>query len=199
MGGLGMKRAVHALRVFLIFLAAVVVWGGFSAPASAQLTAVTAASSGSDEPILPPPPSPNDTREFLRLLDDPSVRQWLKDSLSQTDADGDIEAQESFREDIRERISSIGERIQALGVAWQILPDVPDMLQSEWDEQISTAQKMRSVTYILIFILVGAGLEWLYRQNMGFYLLRLEQEPRISPLDKLKAATIRMGLLFAGW
>ena len=42
---------------------------------------------------------------------------------------------------------------------------------------MSADQSLRTITYVLIFLIVGGGLEWLFRQYTQFLLLRLELSP----------------------
>ena len=161
--------------------------------ASAQFVPTTG---GSEAPVVPAP-SPNDVKEFLRLLADPSIQTWISDSAN---ADGTLEdaPASSLRQQIDAQLARIGERAQSLTLAWQVLPQMPAVLANVWTTELSTAQKVRSVTYILIFLLIGFGLEWLYRQYLRHPLLRIEQAPKDAPSQKLTGALLRAAIIFAG-
>ncbi|MEX0282707.1 MAG: mechanosensitive ion channel family protein [Arenibacterium sp.] len=152
--------------------------------------------SGSDAAAVPDP-SPNDVKEFLRLLGDPSVQNWITESAN---ADGSLTEQQSqsLREQIDAQMARISDRAQSLVLAWQVLPQMPTVLAEVWTDELSHAQKVRSVTYILIFLLIGFGLEWLYRQTVRYPLLRLEQAPKDAPSQKVIGALLRAALIFAG-
>lgn len=49
----------------------------------------------------------------------------------------------------------------------------------------SHARKVRSLTCILTFLLIGLGLERPYRHFMQYPLLRVDQAPKDAPLEKL--------------
>ena len=170
-----------------------VVLCGFTLPATAQLIP---SSGGSDEVVVPAP-SPNDVKEFLRLLGDPSVQNWLKDSVSE---DGVVETGPTLtlREEIDARLSRIAERAQLLVLAWNIVPRMPMVMSEVWDSELSSSQKVRSLTYVLTFLLIGLGLEWLYRQFMQYPLLRVELAPKEAPMEKLTGAFLRAGIIFGG-
>ncbi|MEX0284125.1 MAG: mechanosensitive ion channel family protein [Paracoccaceae bacterium] len=142
-------------------------------------------------------PSPNDVKEFLRLLGDPTIQQWITDSAN---ADGtlDTATAQTFREQVDTQLARIANRAQSLILAWQVLPQMPEALQDVWTSELSHAQKVRSVTYILIFLVIGFGLEWLYRQALRYPQLRIEQAPKDAPSEKFVGALIRAAIIFAG-
>ncbi|MEM7318940.1 MAG: hypothetical protein AAF408_07945, partial [Pseudomonadota bacterium] len=47
------------------------------------LSQIVPSTGAADAPAIPAP-SPNDVKEFLRLLGDPSVQEWIKDSATET-------------------------------------------------------------------------------------------------------------------
>lgn len=154
-------------------------------------------SSGGSEETTIPDPSPNDVKEFLRLLGDPSVQEWIKDSANE---DGELDTAPvlTVREQVDARLASIAARAQSLAVAWNILPRMPMVMADVWETELSHAQKVRSATYVLTFLLIGLGLEWLYRQFMQLPLLRVEQAPKDAPMEKLVGAVMRAAIIFAG-
>ena len=154
-------------------------------------------STGSSEATVVPPPSPNDVKEFLRLLGDPSVQAWITESANDDGTLADNQTR-SFREQLDTQVARIANRAQSVVLAWQVLPQMPSVLAEVWATELSHAQKVRSVTYILIFLLIGYGLEWLYRQTVRFALLRIEQAPKDAPSQKFIGALLRAAIIFAG-
>ncbi len=154
-------------------------------------------SSGASETAEIAAPSPNDVKEFLRLLGDPSVQEWIRDSVSE---DGEIATGPvlTTREQIDAQLARIAQRAQSLVLAWNIMPQMPSVLAEVWETELSHAQKVRSATYVLTFLLIGLGLEWLYRQYMRLPLLRLEQSPKDAPMEKLTGALMRAAIVFTG-
>ncbi|MEX0339946.1 MAG: hypothetical protein AB3N11_13005, partial [Arenibacterium sp.] len=153
--------------------------------------------SSSSQTAEVPPPSPNDVKEFLRLLGDPSVQAWISDSANADGTLGQPDSQ-SLREQIDAQVARISDRARSLVLAWQVLPQMPTVLADVWTNELSHAQKVRSVTYILIFLLIGFGLEWLYRQTVRYPLLRLEQAPKEAPSQKVIGALLRAAIVFTG-
>ncbi len=177
------------LRIFLTVL----LLCGFTQIAQAQMVP----SSGGETETAIPDPSPNDVKEFLRLLGDPSVQEWIKDSATE---DGTLDDAPvlTFREQVDARLASIAARAQSLALAWNILPRMPMVMADVWEAELTHAQKVRSATYVLTFLLIGLGLEWLYRQFMQLPLLRVEQAPKDAPTEKLVGAVMRAAIIFAG-
>ncbi|PSL18106.1 mechanosensitive ion channel family protein [Shimia abyssi] len=156
-----------------------------------------APSSASSETVAVSDPSPNDVKEFLRLLGDPTIQNWITESAN-TDGSLDNGSVLTLREQIDTQIERISARAQSLILAWEVLPQMPAVLQDVWDTELSHAQKVRSVTYILIFLLIGFGLEWLYRQFLRRPLLRIEQAPKDAPSQKFVGALVRAAIIFTG-
>jgi small-conductance mechanosensitive channel len=85
-----------------------------------------------------------------------------------------------------------------LFTAWDQVNQAPKMIVRKWQQEMSNAQTLRSVTYILIFLFVGAGLEWLYGQYAGQHLLKLELQKPQSLKRRIHTAFFRALLTFAG-
>ncbi len=154
-------------------------------------------STGNTETATVPDPSPNDVKEFLRLLGDPTIQAWLNQSASASGA-LDTGPALTLREQVDAQLARIADRAQSLALAWEVLPQMPTVLTEVWNTELSHAQKVRSVTYILIFLLIGLGLEWLYRQALSYPLLRIEQAPKDAPSKKVIGALLRAAIIFAG-
>ena len=181
---------IAVLRVFL----AVLSFGLLFGTAHAQFVP---GSSGAEAEVVIPAPSPNDVKEFLRLLGDPSVQDWIKSSAAESGV-VDNASVLTLREQVDVQLTRISERAQSLVLAWTILPNVPTMISDIWDQELSHAQKVRSASYVLTFLLIGLGLEWLYRQYMQHLLLRIEQAPKDAPMEKFVGALSRAAIIFSG-
>ncbi len=174
-----------ALSVLVLF--------GFATIGHAQFVP----SSGSSQSAPVPDPSPNDVKEFLRLLGDPIIQAWISESAN-SDGTLDVGPALTLREQVDAQLERIATRARSLVLAWEVLPQMPAVLAEVWNTELSNGQKVRTVTYILIFLLIGFGVEWLYRQLLRYPLLRLEQSPKDAPSEKLLGASIRAAIIFAG-
>jgi len=148
-----------------------------------------------------PPPSPNDIRELLRLLSDQSVIDWLKSESTSSSADtldGTSAASVGFQQEFSHRVDLTRARLSELAVSWQNLPATPSFVAAAWQSQMSVDQTLRSITYVLIFLVVGSGLEWLYRQYTQHLLLGLEMRRQTTLWGKFQAAVKRALLIFGG-
>lgn len=152
-----------------------------------------------DEPAAEvPAPSPNDIRELMRLLADPGVVVWLRSQSLQQGMDGASGRSESFQEELAERVDRTRLRLTDLAISWRNLPAAPVFLSEAWQEQVSSDQTLRSIIYVVIFLVIGSGLEWLYRQYTLQPMLRLELNKATSLSHRLNAAVLRAVIVFGG-
>ncbi|MDA4844324.1 mechanosensitive ion channel domain-containing protein [Hoeflea poritis] len=152
-----------------------------------------------EEETVTPPPSPNDVRELMRLLSDQSMIEWLRAQSQETaESAGETDASESFRREFAERVTQIRQRLADLAVSWRNLPAAPAFLAESWRAQMTADQTLRSITYVLIFLVVGGGLEWLYRQYVQAALMRVELRQRDTLWGRVRAALMRAILLLGG-
>ncbi len=143
-------------------------------------------------------PSPNDLRELMRLLGDQNIIAWLRENAENfgktdgidTDADDD-----SLRDQLRAGLNQIQARIQALSAAWNGLPAVPQTVAEHWNAGMTPDETLRGITYVLIFLFVGAGLEWLYWQYFQAALIRIEVRPITSLRQRFGSAVFRAILI----
>ena len=181
-----MMSLLRALPIALLFALSAM-------GASAQFVPTTGGQTAAEVPA----PSPNDVKELLRLLGEPSVQGWLRDSAAETGV-ADNGPTLTVREQLDAQLTRIAARVQSMALAWELLPQMPSILSDLWETELSHAQKVRSLTYVLTFLLIGLGLEWLYRQTVRYPLLRVEQAPAETPLAKLTGAALRAAMIFAG-
>ncbi|MEP3637492.1 MAG: mechanosensitive ion channel family protein [Paracoccaceae bacterium] len=142
-------------------------------------------------------PSANDLQELSRLLSDSRIQEWLKSQTADITTSEPTEKQ-PVRAQLETVVQATGERVQALGVAWSRIGDVPELIRVHWREQLSAAMQVRSLTFILIFLFFGAGLEWLLRQYTNPVRKRLEITKYYSAAERIKAALYRTSLAFLG-
>ncbi|MBR9863379.1 MAG: mechanosensitive ion channel family protein [Rhodobacteraceae bacterium] len=188
-----MIRLAAVIRRLLLCMA--VCAGLVAAPAVAQ---IVPAPQETEAPTDAGNASPNDIRELMRLLADPQIQNWLEEAAGPSEELTANAAKASFRQIIETRLAAFGERVESLGLAWKIIPRVPEVLGAHWESQLSPAQKVRSLTYLLTFLVIGFGLEWLYRRYLDMALLRIELAPKEAPLQKLAGAASRAAIILGG-
>ena len=186
-----MRRNGFAIAVWLlmtVLASALMTVDGSIHSASAQTTVETAV----DEP------SPNDIREFHRLLANPSIQNWLQKQAAQVDTPASGPAVESFREQLTGLAGRIRQRVGDLREAALHASDAPTIMIANWRNHMTFTDTLRILTYILIFLFVGAGLEWLYRQYTHYRLLALELHKPDGLGDRLATAGLRALITLGG-
>lgn len=188
---------LHLLRT--LSMAFMVLWAGLSVAQAQIVPGAPPQQAETEAEAETPPPSPNDIRELMRLLADPSVVVWLRSQSEQQGLDGtSAERNESFQEELAERVDRTRLRLTSLAVSWRNLPAAPSFLREAWQEQVSSDQTLRSIIYVVVFLVIGSGLEWLYRQYTLQPMLRLELNKSTSLSHRLNAAVLRALIVFGG-
>ena len=142
-------------------------------------------------------PSANDLQELSRLLADPRIQTWLAEQSAQA-TPVDETPSLNIRGQFEGFVQAAEARMQALAAAWGRIGDVPALIRTTWQEQLSPAVQVRSLTFVLIFLFVGSGLEWLLRQYTNPIRRRIEVATYHSAPERLRAALYRTGLAFLG-
>lgn len=172
----------------------------FSASVSLAQTPLSVVSQ--PEPAAPTaePPSANDLHEFTRLLSDPRLLNWLVAQANGAQASAETAAvsTKSLGEQIDAVIAHVDRRVLELVAAWGYLDQTPEVIAAEWRAQLTANRQVQSLTFALIFLFFGAGLEWLSRQYTNPMLRRIEYGTFDSPRARIVAALTRSGLAFVG-
>ena len=151
------------------------------------------------EAIVPAAPSANDLSEFTRLLSDERIQNWIVEQAAVADLeDEDIEI--SAREELVGALADIRGRVTNLGLAWQAAPAAGDLFRLRWEEEVPAKShaQVRGLTFIMIFLFLGAGLEWLFRQYTDAARLRIEMQSFDSVTQRVYAAGVRSLITIAG-
>ena len=160
-----------------------------------SLLATPLAAQDSTTPL--PAPSANDLHEFTRLLSDPRIQGWIAQQAVQAE-DENPETALSLREELNTAISQTRARMSDLGAAWSAAPTALPLFMERWREALSPAQQVRGLTFVMIFLFVGAGLEWLYRQYTNPLKLRIELYPIDNVRGRISAGASRALITIAG-
>jgi len=167
------------------------------ATAIAVFLTISSLSAFAQETASADAPSANDLRELSRLLADERIQDWLQVQAIETDA-RDVEESISIRDQFQEATDHIRARVTNLSAAWSKFDQAPDVIAQKWREQVTPDRQVRSLTFLLIFVFFGAGLEWLSRQYTNPLLRRIEARNFDNPKDRLFAALTRTALTFIG-
>jgi small-conductance mechanosensitive channel len=181
-----MRILIACLIVALASLA------GFLGPAAAQGLPLAAQPSAVAE--APAPPSANDVQELLRILGDPRVVEWLRTAASEAPSDGGEDREQTLRGEMEQRLAAARARIAELVAALSNFPVISQVLSDAWHSQLSRGDALRSLTYVIIFLFVGGGLEWLFWQYFHPALLRIEHLQPATLTGRLSAAGRRLSI-----
>ncbi len=166
-----------------------------AAPDSAQMMLPGAGSSETVE--TPAEPSPNDIKELARLLADPTVINWLQQRAAGLGDDG-APANLTFRESVELGLIQIQARVQEVGTALALVPSLPTIVSSTWQQGLTPREQLNFVVLLIIFVFVGVGLEWLYWRYAGYFRRRIELTRSNRYIDKVRSALTRLALVAGG-
>ncbi|MEM9441342.1 MAG: hypothetical protein AAGA73_12905, partial [Pseudomonadota bacterium] len=146
------------------------------------------------------PPSPNDLRELMRLLGDERVSAWLRQQANRDGlpAENNAALGLSFQQQIQSALAYVQFRATEIAAASVALLGAGVLLDEAWDAEMSDEETLRSAIYVIIFLFVGAGLEWLYWRYAGGALRRIELGGLTTLGQSVSGALIRGALLCAG-
>lgn len=142
-------------------------------------------------------PSANDLHEFTRLLADDRIQNWLQEQANDAEAAAPQNIK-SIREQLAEATDHVGARVADLSAAWVSFSEAPEVIAQKWREQLTPDRRVRSLTFALIFLFFGAGLEWLSRQYTNPLRRRIEFGTFKRPRERLFAALTRTALALVG-
>jgi len=143
-------------------------------------------------------PSANDLHEFTRLLADERIQNWLQVQASDADAAMPAEQEKSFRDQLTDVTDHIDARVTDLTAAWASADRAPAVITQKWQEEVPPNRRVRSLTFILIFLFFGAGLEWLLRQYTNPLRRRIEAGTFERPKERWVSALTRTGIALSG-
>ncbi len=142
-------------------------------------------------------PSANDLHEFTRLLSDERIQGWIAAQASDAEANTSA-APLSLREQLMQGLTHVRARLDDIALARRALPNAPLLFADQWREKLDPSQQVRGLTFVMIFLFVGAGLEWLYRQYTNPIKLRIELRPITTLRSRFTAAGVRSLIAFGG-
>ncbi|MFC1665110.1 hypothetical protein ACFL17_05710, partial [Pseudomonadota bacterium] len=102
--------------------------------------------------------------ELLELLSEQEVQLWLRAQLKKKEAES---AQEIDRELIPQdwikiRLSMLEENIDNLYLATNEVPAQFEQFKANWIKELGDGDTLRALIYVIIFLIIGFGIEWLY-------------------------------------
>ena len=105
---------------------------------------------------------------------------------------------DELRQQFEEVVAHTGQRVSDLSAAWLALDVAPQVISEHWRAQITPERQVRSLTFVVIFLFLGAGLEWLVRQYTNPVRRRIEFRRYDTPMAQIGGAFTRALLAFSG-
>jgi moderate conductance mechanosensitive channel len=189
-----MCRAIGAAaRVAAISLVALALWTAPHTAALAAKAAGTSAAAAGNEGATSPK-----IREFLTLLADPKVQEWLEKQGEAKAAAGSAarETDGSISHELDSHLGAIREHIVALGAA---LPDLPNQFEqgsARVSAELGHGGRARALLLLAVFIGLGFGLEWLFRKATQGVRARLDALSLDTVGNRLRVVAARFGFAF---
>ncbi len=140
--------------------------------------------------------SPQDMQELLRLLGNPAVVDELRESLEQQDTD--TGESWSLRREISGVVSRMEERVSTIISGFAAIRTVYPAAAEAWESGLDQGDALRALTYVLIFLFMGGGLEWLYHQYARPLQLRITHGLPESVSQRITRAGLGITLHFVG-
>ena len=176
-----------------VLLTGLVIWLASPWAANAQLLPVTPA----EEPAEEPEPPPGEVEELLDLLADPTVRGWLRDRVGLPPEPAEPEAEEAEGGTVTAYLQNADEHIRAqvAGIAFAIehFPAELDGALLIWSFEMSTADTLRSLGYVAIFLLVGTAFDFGFLYLFRDVKRRLTTDMPAGFGARVSRTTIRLG------
>ena len=186
-----MSTAGAAARVAAIWLVALTLCMAPQAAFAAK-AAGTSAAPASEEATS------SKVHELLTLLADPKVQEWLEKQDEAKAAAGAASgtADNSISHELNSDLSAIREHIVGLAAA---LPDLPDQFQrgsTRVTAELGHGGRTRALLLLAVFVGLGFGLEWLFRQATQGVRVRLDALSLDTVGNRLRVVAVRFAFAF---
>ncbi len=130
---------------------------------------------------------PDEVKTLLRLLSNKNVVDWLQDEFNNETQLAITSTDNTFRIAGARRLQKLRSRARDVGLAITELHELPGKVVTRWQSKATPVESLRSIIYLLIFLFIGFGLEWLYWCYASLRLHQLE----LSNVAGLKASARR--------
>lgn len=174
-----------------------VLWLMFGSVAMAQGILLQPSNTDTDQQATITGDNPEEVKALLQLLANENVVRWLQNELDTNTQQSAANTSGNIKAAMARRLQHLRTRAADVMQAVTDLPALPAGLQQRWQSGMTAVDTLRSVIYLLIFLFIGFGLEWLYWCYASLKLHQLE----LSDVSGLKASAERastVGLLRLG-
>lgn len=142
-------------------------------------------------------PLPPRVREFLNLLDDPTVRDWIERqrNIDRAPAEAPAEQAETAASDfLAGRIVAVREHVRSLAAALPTLPDELRRVGGILSQELHAAGDVSVLLLLGGFAILGLGMERLFSRATAGIRRHIEQAGLETVGDRLRAMVARFAL-----
>jgi small-conductance mechanosensitive channel len=141
-------------------------------------------------------PAPADVQDLLRLLSDPRIVEWLKQNAAAAPPAPQQGGNPAMmaRDELMRFLGRTKARAIELDHASEALPSASMVLRDAWQQEMPHGETLRTITYVVIFLFVGGGIEWLYWQYFHPLMVRLEYLRPTTLWRRFAQALARMAI-----
>ncbi len=140
--------------------------------------------------------SAEELRELLRLLGNPALVQALRQQLEENKVSPPKSL--SLRSEISAVVSRMETRLHGLVSSFGAIGAVPAAAAEAWTAGLNRGDALRALTYVLVFLFIGGGLEWLYHQYARPLRLRIAHGVPESLGQRMSRAGLGITFHFIG-
>ncbi|MBV8091978.1 MAG: hypothetical protein JO110_01850, partial [Acetobacteraceae bacterium] len=133
--------------------------------------------------------------EFLTLLADPKVQEWLeKQGAAKAGAGSPSDSAEvSVSQELDSHLTAMREHMVALAAALPNLPDEFARASRHVSAELGQGGRTRAILLLVVFVALGFGVEWLFRKATQGVRARLDALPTETVGDRLRVVAARFG------
>ena len=155
----------------------------------------TFTAAGAQPAAGPDSESSSEVRLFLDLLEDPQVRAWIEEQRERAPA---VEAEDSPEpmmspRMVSSRIDRVRQHLAALAATLPHMPEEFNRIRAGLSLELSDTGPIMVVFLLVIFVLLGFGIELLYRKAVRAFIDWMAALPTDTPAGRVRLLLLRLG------
>lgn len=109
-------------------------------------------------------PAEKKISDLLELLGEEEVQGWLRKQLEKKEAESaaGVHSELSPQDWMTTRLAALEDNLAALRMATTEVPAQFEQFKANWIKELGDGDTLRSLVYVIVFLTIGFGIEWLY-------------------------------------